>query len=108
MPALSANGRFIAFASDATNAGGLRFGRTNRQPLDNNNLRDVFVYDRNVVVPVKPEAENPPFIALTNPQDGTSVSLTSPFYVNAGALGYNPDTGLYDSTESSIGDRYAR
>jgi len=102
MPALSANGRFIAFASDATNAGGLRFGRTNRQPLDNNNLRDVFVYDRNVVVPVKPEAENPPFIALTNPQDGTSVSLTSPFYVNAGALGYNPDTGLYDSTESSI------
>jgi len=102
MPALSANGRFIAFASDATNAGGLRFGRTNRQPLDNNNLRDVFVYDRNVVVPVKPEAENPPFIALTNPQDGTSVSLTSPFYVNAGAFGYNPDTGLYDSTESSI------
>jgi len=46
MPALSANGRFIAFASDATNAGGLRFDRTNRQPLDSNNKRDVFVYDR--------------------------------------------------------------
>ena len=46
MPALSANGRFIAFASDATNAGGLRFDRTNTQPLDSNNKRDVFVYDR--------------------------------------------------------------
>ncbi len=97
VPALSANGRFIAFASDSTSLGGLRFARTNTQPLDGNNLRDVFIYDRNVVVPTVPEEENPPFVAITNPSDGTAVSLTSPFFVNAGALGYNPVTGLFDT-----------
>ncbi|MEL0119977.1 MAG: hypothetical protein VXB01_13645, partial [Opitutae bacterium] len=47
-PALSADGRFVAFTSDSENTGGLRFGRTNLFPLDNNNFRDIYLFDRNV------------------------------------------------------------
>ena len=99
MPALSGNGRFIAFATDATNTGGLRFGRTNTQPLDSNNMRDVFVFDRNVVVPTVPTAVNPPFVTITNPTDGSAVSITSPFFVNAGAIGYNASTGEFSERD---------
>lgn len=45
-PSISANGQYIAFASDAENNGGILFGRTNLQPLDNNGYRDVFLYNR--------------------------------------------------------------
>ncbi len=99
MPALSANGRFIAFASDATNAGGLRFDRTNRQPLDSNNQRDVFVYDRNVVVPTTPTARLP-FVAITSPEPGISISASSSFFISASALGY--DLGTESFNQSSI------
>ena len=99
MPALSANGRFIAFASDATNAGGLRFDRTNRQPLDSNNQRDVFVYDRNVVVPTTPTARLP-FVAITSPEAGVSISASSSFFISASALGYDLVTKSFN--QSSI------
>ncbi len=48
-PSFSANGRIIAFASDSENNAGLRFGRTNTNPLDTNGFRDVFLFDRLVV-----------------------------------------------------------
>ena len=99
MPALSANGRFIAFASDANNAGGLRFDRTNTQPLDSNNQRDVFVYDRNLVVPTTPTARLP-FVAITSPEPGISISASSSFFISASALGY--DLGTESFNQSSI------
>ena len=99
MPALSANGRFIAFASDATNAGGLRFDHTNTQPLDSNTKRDVFVYDRNVVVPTTPTARLP-FVAITSPEPGISISASSSFFISASALGY--DVGTESFNQSSI------
>ncbi len=43
---ISADGRFVVFASDAHGAPGLIHGRTNKIGLDQNGVRDVFVHDR--------------------------------------------------------------
>lgn len=49
-PSVSADGRFVSISSDSENVAGLRFGRTNTQPLDSNGLRDVFVFDRGLSI----------------------------------------------------------
>lgn len=95
-PAVSADGRFIAFASDSGNTGGLRFGRTNRDPLDDNGVRDVFVHDRNTVVDVPDDPLNPPFVAITSPTSGGAISSTSPFFVSASAIGFDETTGTFN------------
>ena len=110
MPALSANGRFIAFASDATNTGGLRFDRTNRQPLDSNNLRDVFIYDRNIVVPTV-VIPRKPTVTITSPTAGDTVASNSGFYVTANAIGYDaeteaPSASLIESVKFFINGEY--
>lgn len=96
-PALSADGRFVAFASDSTNIGGLRFGRTNTQILDFNDRRDVFIFDRNTIVPPSDEPENPPVVNITNPSVGDRLSVASPFFVNASAIGFEESSGTFSS-----------
>jgi hypothetical protein len=95
-PALSANGRFIAFATDSENTAGLRFGRTNTQPLDTNGRRDIFIFDRASVVPIVPVVENPPFITITSPIAGSSISSTSPFFISASAIGFDETTNSFN------------
>lgn len=102
-PVISANGRFVAFPSDAENVSGFAFGATNLLPLDSNGLRDVFLFDRRTDAPVTPAT--PPTVTLTNPGNGakvlvnTAVSLTASattslgvvstvqFFVNGTSLG---------------------
>jgi hypothetical protein len=96
MPAVSGDGRFISFATDSVNTGGLRFDQTNRQPLDLNNFRDIFVFDRDTIVPIEDFEPNPPFITITNPTSGDTVSVTSPFFVSAGALGFDPSSNTFN------------
>ena len=97
VPAISANGLFIAFASDATSSGGLRFDETNTQPLDTNNLRDVFLYSRPARAPIVEVDDNLPFIVLTNPTNGSTLNFSSPVFLNAGAFGFDESSGAYGS-----------
>ena len=102
-PVISANGRFVAFPSDAENNAGLAFGATNLLPLDSNGLRDVFVFDRRTNATVTPAT--PPTVTITSPGNGstalvnTAISLTASgttsvgvvssvqFFVNGTSLG---------------------
>ena len=97
MPAFSANGLFIAFASDATSSGGLRYNETNTQPLDTNNLRDVFLYSRPARAPIVEIDDNLPFVVLTNPTNGSTLNFSSPVFLNAGAFGFDESSGAYGS-----------
>ena len=45
-PFISANGRHVFFSSDSNDSGGLAFGVSNNQVLDDNGFRDVFHVDR--------------------------------------------------------------
>ena len=54
-PVISANGRFVAFPSDAENTGGFAYGATNLLPLDSNGVRDVFLFDRRISASVTPK-----------------------------------------------------
>lgn len=45
-PAISGDGRYVAFASDARGTAGFAFGRNNTDPLDANGVRDIFLRDR--------------------------------------------------------------
>ena len=106
LPSISANGRFIAFESDADGVGGLRFGRTNMFPQDTNGARDIFMYDRNVVlgssIPAIPE-EDPdpaPIINVVNASTlsgGLTISVpksTSTSQSQDPFTNVDPDTGL--------------
>lgn len=64
-PVISANGRFVAFPTDAENNAGLAFGATNLLPLDSNGLRDVFLFDRRTTSTITPPT--PPTVTITSP-----------------------------------------
>ncbi|MBI5382156.1 MAG: PD40 domain-containing protein [Opitutae bacterium] len=83
-PVLSANGRFVAFPSDAENNGGLAFGATNMLPLDSNNSRDVFLADRRTTA-VSPPGGNNPSVTITSPGTGTSVLVNTTKTLTASA-----------------------
>lgn len=73
LPALSANGRFISFSSDSSGEGGLIFGPNNLTPLDNSNVRDVFISDQQVtgVNPIAPDTL--PSVTIVSPPNGLRV-----------------------------------
>lgn len=73
LPAISADGRFVTFSSDSSGEGGLIFGPNNLTPLDNSNLRDVFVSDQQTVGdnPLPPETD--PTVSILSPLNGVSV-----------------------------------
>lgn len=102
-PAISADGRWVTFPSDAENTAGLVHGANNRTSPDLNTFRDVFVHDRRINA--LPNPSNDPTVSLTAPVDGSSIfigstltvvgSATAPagtvasveFYVNGLSLG---------------------
>ena len=85
-PAINGNGRFVAFASDAENNGGLAHGRTNRNPLDFNGLRDVYIHDRLFdIQPPEVDPRNPITLELMNPPAGTSFPVNTLIPINVDA-----------------------
>ncbi|MFM7750650.1 MAG: Ig-like domain-containing protein, partial [Opitutaceae bacterium] len=82
-PVISANGRFVAFPSDADNTGGFAYGATNLLPLDSNGVRDVFLFDRRTNASVTPAT--PPAVSITSPGDGSALLVNSAIRVSASA-----------------------
>lgn len=82
-PVISANGRFVAFPSDAENTGGVAFGATNLLALDSNGVRDVFLHDRRTNASVTPAT--PPSVSITSPGDGSSLLVNTAIRVSASA-----------------------
>lgn len=74
-PSISADGRWVAFPSDAENTAGLVHGDTNRTSPDLNTFRDVFIYDRRINA--LPNPSNDPTVSITAPVDGSSISIGS-------------------------------
>ena len=100
-PALSANGRFVAFSSDAENRGGLLFGRTNFDPLDTNGFRDIFLHDRLIATELPPVVKNNrPQVILTEPSwlSGGIIGVGSTIYLNAFATDLDQTLGLENVT----------
>ncbi len=82
-PVISANGRFVAFPTDAENNAGLAFGSTNLLPRDSNGLRDVFLFDRRTNATVTPAT--PPTITITNPGNGGKALVNTSITISASA-----------------------
>ena len=83
LPAISADGRFVTFSSDSSGEGGLIFGPNNLTPLDNTQVRDVFVSDQQTVGdnPVPPDTQ--PSVSIFSPLNGTEVIPGSLITVSA-------------------------
>jgi len=82
-PVISANGRFVAFPTDAESTAGLAFGTTNLLPLDSNGLRDVFLFDRRTNATVTPAT--PPTVTITSPGNGGTSLVNTTFPITASA-----------------------
>ncbi len=82
-PAISADGRWVAFPSDAEGASGLVHGATNKTSPDGNDYRDVFVHDRRINA--LPNPGNDPTVSITAPLNGDSVAIGSTVSVVASA-----------------------
>lgn len=63
--AMSSNGRYMLFTSEAANNGGFVFGKSNQRPLDSNQKRDVFLVDRKINQAVTPVRGTAPTVTLT-------------------------------------------
>jgi sulfur relay (sulfurtransferase) complex TusBCD TusD component (DsrE family) len=74
-PVISADGRWVAFPSDAENTGGLVHSSTNRSSPDSNTFRDVFLHDRRINA--LPSATTPPSVSITSPVTATSYPVNS-------------------------------
>ena len=74
-PVISADGRWVAFPSDAENTAGLVHGATNRRSPDLNTFRDVFLHDRRINA--LPSATTPPSVSITSPVTGTTYPVNS-------------------------------
>jgi len=84
-PVISADGRFVAFPSDAENIAGFAFGATNLLPTDSNGMRDVFLFDRRINT-TSPDNGNNPTVTVTNPGNGSSVLVNTATTLTAGAV----------------------
>lgn len=84
-PTISADARFVSFSSDASGEGGLIFGPNNLTPLDNVQIKDVFVYDRKTVGdnPVPPATK--PQVEISSPANGVVVSPGTVINLSAAA-----------------------
>ena len=82
-PSISADGRWVAFPSDAENVSGLSHTVTNLISIDNNNTRDVFLFDR--VTNALPNSSISPSVTITSPGTATSilVNTATPITVSA-------------------------
>jgi Tol biopolymer transport system component len=84
-PVLSADGRFVAFPSDAENNAGLAYGANNGAVLDSNGYRDIFIHDRRTNT-LSPGNGNNPTITITNPGNGSSALVNSATTLTASAV----------------------
>ncbi len=82
-PAISGDGRWVAFPSDAANTAGFAHGSTNRTSPDGNNFRDVFIYDRRINA--LPSVGTPPTVSISSPISGTAYDVNSTLTVVASA-----------------------
>lgn len=82
-PVISGDGRWIAFPSDAESAPGLVHGATNQTSPDNNNFRDIFLFDRRTNA--LPNPSTLPTVALSSPVTGSTYPVNSTVTVVANA-----------------------
>lgn len=85
LPAISADGRFVTFSSDSSGEGGLIFGPNNLTPLDNTQVRDVFVSDQQTVGDNPEPPDTQPSVSIFSPLNGTEVIPGSLVTVSAAA-----------------------
>lgn len=87
-PVISSDGRYVVFSSDAEGHNGLAFGATNFDYLDNNNGRDIYLYDRKTDLGIP---TNLPVVSLRLPASftlsgGTSLALVADTFTNSGSI----------------------
>ncbi len=82
-PVLSADGRYVAFPSDAENNGGFAFGATNLLPRDSNGVRDIFLFDRRTTAAITPGTA--PVVTITSPGNGGTALVNTAIPINASA-----------------------
>lgn len=82
-PVLSADGRYVAFPSDAENNGGFAFGVTNQLPRDSNGVRDIFLFDRRTTAAITPGTA--PVVTITSPGNGGTALVNTAIPINASA-----------------------
>ena len=82
-PAISADGRWVAFPSDTEGAPGLSHTTTNLISQDANNARDIFVYDRRTNA--LPGASTAPAVTLTGPGAATTILVNTAVPITASA-----------------------
>jgi len=97
-PAISADGRWVAFPSDAENRSGLAHEATNRISRDTNGFRDIFIHDRRINA--LPNPGNTPSVAITAPGDGSTFALNETVIVSADA---STPVGTISSVEFFVG-----
>ncbi|HVU35118.1 MAG TPA: Ig-like domain-containing protein [Opitutaceae bacterium] len=82
-PAISGDGRYVAFPTDAESAPGLIHSTTNLLSPDSNNARDVVLFDRRInTLPNNPVV---PTVSITSPSGGGTYPVNSPIDVIAKA-----------------------
>ncbi len=91
-PALSADGRFVTFSSDSIGEGGLIFGNNNLTPLDNTNVKDVFVYDRRTPGSNPTAPNTAPAVSISSPANGLQVVPGTQITISATATPTAPKT----------------
>ncbi len=82
-PVISADGRWVAFPTDAEGAPGLIHGATNLISPDANSARDIVVFDRRInALPVEPTV---PKVTISSPTNSVTYPVNSPVNVIADA-----------------------
>lgn len=97
-PAISADGRWVAFPSDAERASGLAHEATNRISRDTNGFRDIFIHDRRINA--LPNPGNTPSVSITAPGDGSTFALNETVIISADA---STPVGTVSSVEFFVG-----
>lgn len=108
-PAISGNGRYVAFATSSESIGGLAFGPTNFDYQDSNGFRDVFV--RDLATPTEPspiDPNQPPQVRIIDPTwlSQRSLSIGSSIYLSALASDPDTDGEIVDVTFYINGEEY--
>ena len=83
VPAISGDGRWVAFPTDAENTGGLIHGATNRTSPDGNSSRDVVVFDRRINA--LPDAGVVPTVTISSPANNGTYVVNNELNVTAQA-----------------------
>ena len=85
-PVVGGNGRVVTFSSGSEGYGGLAFGRSNLDPLDFQNARDVYLYDSQTVGTAPPPSSSRPTVDLLSPGNGLNVQVGSTISLAASAV----------------------